>query len=181
MKTNHAFALILTLLFLANVPSCQDAGGPFTPPRIYPGESVDGARIGQSLSQVQGILGPADALGTWTGSPGGRLMWYTTGAHAGLEVWFENRYPVSNQDTSWGAVVWFIVRPPFAGRTDKGITIGSTRPQVHLAYLQPDDTSPNGEETYCFTKKYLTIAYDSTYKVNALFTGVADHPGQTCW
>lgn len=51
--------------------SCEDLGSPYTPPRIIPGVSIDGIRLGYTREQVEGVLGSPSTVGWADGIQGG--------------------------------------------------------------------------------------------------------------
>jgi hypothetical protein len=174
MKQVHRLVSAFIVIFLAG--SCTDEGETYIPPRIVPGKSIDGIRIGDSREAVEAKLGRIAGFGNAEGyaGKGWYVAKYDTGVHAGLAVYFID-LAYLGQNSAPGLVDEIGMRSPYDGRTDKNVGIGSSLAEIRQLHGPPKSIwTPNQqyqEDTYCFGNMGFSFFYRDSI-VNMMFMGV---------
>jgi hypothetical protein len=154
--------IIFAVLSSLSLSSCEDFGDP--PPRIIPGVSIDGIRLGFTREQVVQIAGKPDAIGLVDGPYGAwELYGYGTFGTQGfrfsvcfIEVPGSDLGPVDLVGTGTG----------YDGTTREGVGIGWHRHEVHRVLGLPvnstlGDTANGGwNDYYCFNKTNMLFRYN---------------------
>jgi hypothetical protein len=148
----EAFVFVALMMALS-FSSCEDFGGP--PPRIIPGVSVDGVRLGDSKERVVSILGKPDRTGwadgvwrTW------RTYLYDRPERFSIVIQF-----IDNLE-EYGPVDAITVSKGYAGTSRDGIGIGSSRAYVDRFWGRPRRTL-DVYAVYCFEGKFASVIFDS--------------------
>ena len=142
LKFLLATALLAAVLFVAGCKKDDDDNNNTSGADILPGIGLKNVKIGDTAQKA------FDAFGTVTDSYfeiNGQyfhfLLYITKGVFVNLE-------PTGSATLDLNTKIHdIVVSDPYAGKTDKGIGIGSTKTAVQAAYGQPDSVDPlNGDE-----------------------------------
>ncbi len=160
----HPLIMGVVLLTLG-IFSCEDMGGP--PPRIIPGVSIDGVRLGDSKERVEAVLGyPFGAGwidGTWRSwrayaygnDPGTHRYALTIGF---IEIIDES--PIPAYQSSCGPVDKVSMNQGYTGTTREGIGIGTSMEKV-LRFWGPPRRWAGDYACYCFANKFFEFLFKS--------------------
>lgn len=160
--------LITTISFLTlGTLSCEDMGGP--PPRIIPGVSVDGVRMGDSKERVESLLGPPQGGGWIDG------VWRTWRVYAYGYNGNTHRYSLTIGfmdilgDTlspidmgTYGPVDKIVMNEGYTGTTGDGIGIGTRMSEIQSRWGPPRRSVPTTDgqySCYCFNNGFLEILF----------------------
>ena len=164
-----------------------DPDAPFSAEaRVIPCKGVDGVAFGQTWAEVEAALGPPSLVGWADGIyRGWRSYAYLEGPSAGLSVDFL----IEDDGASFGPVDMFMLEPPYSGKTQKGIGIGSSLGEVEDVYGEPANvfTKENNPGyalyTYCFGDQRLNLGIqtDTVSGMNlGYYEPMAEGDGQHC-
>jgi hypothetical protein len=135
--------IMLTSLF---VFKCETNKNPVEPDfsnkvRIIPSKGVDGIEFGYTAKDVVSLLGETEYGSDIDGITRSWISKnYIQGKYAGLYVVFINK---AGND-QYGPVDFFVIDPPYSGKTAEGIGIGSTVEDVNSIYGEPAKIHPTG-------------------------------------
>lgn len=159
--------------------ACNDIGEFHIPPRIIPGVSIDGVRLGDLPETVEREFGKVP-YGSGEGGFGKAwfIGWYRDGPHAGLKIFYIDLLFLG-QPSQAGPVDKIVVQAPYEGKTEKGIGIGSSVSQLHAAYGAPFEvwTSDNylhGQDFYCTGDIWLEYNFQDSIVIS-IAMGVLYH------
>lgn len=147
------FLLTLAIAVFSGCKKDDDNGGNNSGADILPGIGLKDLKIGDPAQKA------FDVFGTVTDSyfeNGGVyyhfLLYFTQGVIVNLE-------PTNSETLDLNTkILTIVLTEPYAGKTDKGIGIGSTKTEVIAAYGQPDSSEPLKGDIYNIG---IAFEYDS--------------------
>jgi hypothetical protein len=178
MEIRSAFSALI-VSFSVLTAGCNDIEEFYIPPRIVPGVSIDGVRLGDLPESVEKEFGKV-AYGSSEGGFGKAWFvgWYRDGSHAGLKVYYIDLLFLG-QPSQPGPVDKIVVQAPYEGKTEKGIGIGSSVSETHVAYGAPfrvwtSDNYLHGQDFYCYGDIWVEYNYQDSIVVS-IAMGVLYH------
>lgn len=149
--SRHRVSVLLSSAYLFLLSSCSDLGTDISQQeehRIIFGKSIDGLTINMDSTEVIDLLGPPNEI--LIGDFSGVIFLYTQGKHARLSVTI---YTVHNSTRLQGVVTVF-ASAPYSGKSEDGVSIGSSR-QMTLRFVGQPDESGEGSQAGSIVDRYF--------------------------